>query len=93
MKEVNELIKQLEIGEITIEQFLKKLESKPIKIKNNKKTNLINEIKKQIVKNNNESKNIYIIEHQKYFGLKDVLIIHKTNNYELTKTHFVITIY
>lgn len=59
MKEVNELIKQLEIGEITIEQFLKKLESKPIKIKNNKKTNLINEIKKQIVKNNNESKNIY----------------------------------
>lgn len=93
MKEVNELIKQLEIGEITIEQFLKELESKPIKIKNNKKTNLINEIKKQIVKNNNESKNIYIIEHQKYFGLKDVLIIHKTNNYELTKTHFIITIY
>lgn len=93
MKEVNELINKLEIGEITIEQFLKKLESKPIKIKNNKKTNLINNIKKQIVKNNNKSKNIYIIEHQKYFGLKDVLIIHKTNNYELTKTHFVITIY
>lgn len=93
MKEVNELIKQLEIGEITIEQFIKELESKPIKIKNNKKTNLINEIKKQIVKNNNESKNIYIIEHQKYFGLKDVLIIHKTNNYELTTTHYTITIY
>lgn len=93
MKEVNELINQLEIGEIIIEQFLSELELNPIKIKNNKKTNLINEIKKQIVKNNNESKNIYIIEHQKYFGLKDVLIIHKTNNYELTKTHFVITIY
>lgn len=46
MKEVNELINKLEIGEITIEQFLKKLESKPIKIKNNKKTNLINNIKK-----------------------------------------------
>ena len=93
MNEVNELIKNLEIGELTIEQFLKELESNPIKIKNNKKTNLINEIKKQIVKNNNESKNIYIIEHQKYFGLKDVLIIHKTNNYELTKTHFIIKIY
>ena len=93
MNEVNELINKLEIGEITIEKFLNELELKPIKIKNNKKTNLINNIKKQIVKNNNESKNIYIIEHQKYFGLKDVLIIHKTNNYELTTTHYTITIY
>lgn len=93
MNKVNELINQLEIGEITIEQFLSKLELNPIKIKNNKKTNLINNIKKQIVKNNKESKNIYIIEHQKYFGLKDVLIIHKTNNYELTTTHYTITIY
>ena len=60
MNKINELIKQLKIGEITIERFLKELESNPIKIKNNKKTNLINNIKKQIVKNNNESKNIYI---------------------------------
>lgn len=93
MNEVNELINQLEVGKLTIEQFLKELELNPIKIKNNKKTNLINNIKKQIVKSNNKSKDIYVIEHQKYFGLKDVLIIHKTNNYELTKTHFIITIY
>lgn len=93
MNEVNELIKNLEIGELTIEQFLKKLELNPIKIKQKEKTSIINNIKNQIVKNNNETKNIYIIEHQKYFGLKDVLIIHKINNYELTKTHFIITIY
>lgn len=93
MNEVNELIKNLEIRELTIEQFLKELELNPIKIKQKEKTSIINNIKKQIVKNNNETKNIYIIEHQKYFGLKDVLIIHKTNNYELTKTHFIITIY
>lgn len=93
MNKINELIKQLKIGEITIERFLKELESNPIKIKQKEKTSIINNIKKQIVKNNNESKNIYIIEHQKYFELKDVLIIHKTNNYELTKTHFIITIY
>ena len=93
MNKINELINQLEIGEITIEQFLKELEQNLIKVKHKDKVNIINNIKKQIVKNNNESKNIYIIEHQKYFGLKDVLIIHKTNNYELTKTHFIITIY
>lgn len=93
MKNINELINQLEIGEITIEQFLTRLELNPIKIKKDKKINIINNIKQQIIKNNNTSKDIYIIEHQKYFGLKDVLIIHKTNNYELTKTHFVITIY
>lgn len=78
MNEVNELIKNLEIGELTIEQFLNKLEQNLIKVKHKDKVNIINNIKKQIVKNNNESKNIYIIEHQKYFGLKDVLIIHKT---------------
>ena len=93
MNEINELIKNLEMGELTIEQFLNKLEQNLIKVKHKEKTSIINNIKKQIVKNNNESKNIYIIEHQKYFGLKDVLIIHKTNNYELTKTHFIITIY
>ena len=93
MNEVKELIKNLEIRELTIEQFLKELELNPIKIKQKEKTSIINNIKKQIVKNNNESKNIYIIEHQKYFGLKDVLIIHKTNNYELTKTNYKITIY
>lgn len=93
MNEVNELIKNLEIEELTIEQFLKELELNPIKIKQKEKTSIINNIKKQIVKNNNETKNIYIIEHQKYFGLKDVLIIHKTNNYELTKTKYIITIY
>ena len=93
MNEVNELIKNLEIGELTIEQFLNKLEQNLIKVKHKDKVNIINNIKKQIVKNNNESKNIYIIEHQKYFGIKDVLIIHKIENYELTKTHFIITIY
>ena len=93
MNEVNELIKNLEIGELTIEQFLNKLEQNLIKVKHKDKVNIINNIKKQIIDNNNKSKNIYIIEHQKYFGLKDVLIIHKTNNYELTKTHFIITIY
>lgn len=93
MNEVNELINQLEIGELTIEQFLNKLEQNLIKVKHKDKVNIINNIKKQIMKNNNESKNIYIIEHQKYFGLKDVLIIHKTNNYELTTTRYTITIY
>lgn len=93
MNEVNELINQLEIGELTIEQFLSKLELNPIKIKPDKKIKIINTIKQQIINNNNKSKNIYIIEHQKYFGLKDVLIIHKTNNYELTTTHYTITIY
>ena len=93
MNEVNELINQLEIGELTIEQFLSKLELNPIKIKPDKKIKIINTIKQQIIINNNNTNNIYIIEHQKYFGLKDVLIIHKTNNYELTTTHFIITIY
>lgn len=93
MNKINEQIKQLEIGNITIEIFLRDLEQNPINVDYKDKINIINNIKKQIVKNNNESKNIYIIEHQKYFGLKDVLIIHKTNNYELTKTHFIITIY
>lgn len=93
MNNINDLIKQLEIGNITIEIFLRELEQNPIKVDYKNKINIINNIKNQIVKNNNESKNIYIIEHQKYFGLKDVLIIHKTNNYELTKTHFIITIY
>lgn len=93
MNEVNELIKNLEIRELTIEQFLKELELNPIKIKQKEKTSIINNIKKQIMNNNNKSNNKYIIEHQKYFGLKDVLIIHKTNNYELTKTNYKITIY
>lgn len=93
MNEVNELIKNLEIGELTIEIFLHELEQNPIKVDYKDKINIINNIKKQIVKNNNETKNIYIIEHQKYFGIKDVLIIHKIENYELTKTHFIITIY
>lgn len=93
MNEVNELINQLEIGELTIEQFLSKLELNPIKIKSDKKIKIINTIKQQIIINNNNTNNIYIIEHQKYFGLKDVLIIHKTNNYELTTTHYTITIY
>lgn len=93
MNEVNELIKNLEIGELTIEQFLKKLELNPIKIKHKDKINIINNIKKQIINNNNKSNNQYIIEHQKYFGIKDVLIIHKIENYELTKTNYKITIY
>lgn len=93
MNEVNELINQLEIGELTIEQFLSKLELNPIKIKPDKRIKIINTIKQQIIINNNNTNNIYIIEHQKYFGLKDVLIIHKTNNYELTTTHYTITIY
>lgn len=93
MNEVNELINQLKIGELTIEQFLSKLELNPIKIKPDKKIKIINTIKQQIIINNNNTNNIYIIEHQKYFGLKDVLIIHKTNNYELTTTHYTITIY
>lgn len=93
MNEVNELINQLEIGELTIEQFLSKLELNPIKIKPDKKIKIINTIKQQIIINNNNTNNIYIIEHQKYFGLKNVLIIHKTNNYELTTTHYTITIY
>lgn len=93
MNKINELIKQLEIGNITIEKFLSELEQNPIKIKQKDKTNLINKIKKQIINNNKKSNIKYIIDHQKYFGLKDVLIIHKTNNYELTKTHFIITIY
>lgn len=93
MNDVNELIKQLEIGELTIEQFLNKLKVNPIKANRKEKINIINNIKQQIIINNNNTNNIYIIEHQKYFGLKDVLIIHKTNNYELTTTHFIITIY
>lgn len=93
MNEVNELIKNLEIGELTIEQFLKKLELNPIKIKHKDKVNIINNIKKQIIDNNNKSNNQYIIEHQKYFGIKDILIIHKIENYELTKTNYKITIY
>ena len=93
MNKINELIKQLEIGNITIEIFLHELEQNPIKINYKDKVNIINNIKKQIINNNNKSNNKYIIEHQKYFGLKDVLIIHKTNNYELTTTHYTITIY
>lgn len=93
MNKINELIKQLEIGNITIEIFLRELEQNPIKINYKDKVNIINNIKKQIINNNNKSNNKYIIEHQKYFGIKDILIIHKTQNYELTKTHFIITIY
>lgn len=93
MNKINELIKQLEIGNITIEIFLRELEQNPIKIDYNNKINIINNIKQQIIINNNNTNNIYIIEHQKYFGLKDVLIIHKIKNYELTKTRFLITIY
>ena len=37
MNEVNELIKNLEIRELTIEQFLKELELNPIKIKQKEK--------------------------------------------------------
>lgn len=93
MIKVNELIKQLEIGEITFENFLSELEQNPIKVKNKDKMNIINELKKQIIINNTNSTNQYIIDHQKYFGIKDVLIIHKIENYELTKTRFLITIY
>lgn len=93
MNEVNELIKNLEIGELTIEQFLNKLEQNLIKVKHKDKVNIINNIKKQIIDNNNKSNNKYIIEHQKYFGIKDILIIHKIENYELTKTNYKITIY
>lgn len=93
MNKINELIKQLEIGEITIEIFLNELEQNPIKVEYKEKINIINNIKKQIINNNNQSNNKYIIEHQKYFGIKDVLIIHKIENYELTKTRFLITIY
>lgn len=93
MNKINELIKQLKIGNITIEIFLHELEQNPIKVDYKEKINTINNIKKQIINNNNKSNDKYIIEHQKYFGIKDVLIIHKTQNYELTKTHFIITIY
>lgn len=93
MNKINELFKQLEIGDITIEQFLNTLEQNPIKIDYKDKINIINNIKKQIIVNNNKSNNKYIIEHQKYFGIKDILIIHKIENYELTKTRFLITIY
>ena len=93
MNEVNELIKNLEIGELTIEQFLNKLKQNLIKVKHKDKINIINNIKKQIINNNNKSNNKYIIEHQKYFGIKDILIIHKIENYELTKTNYKITIY
>lgn len=93
MNKINELIKQLKIGNITIEIFLHELEQNPIKVDYKEKINTINNIKKQIIDNNNKSNNKYIIEHQKYFGIKDILIIHKTQNYELTKTHFIITIY
>lgn len=93
MNKINELFKQLEIGDITIEQFLNTLEQNPIKIDYKDKINIIKNIKKQIIVNNNKSNDKYIIEHQKYFGIKDVLIIHKMHNYELTKIHFIITIY
>jgi hypothetical protein len=93
MIKVNELIKQLEIGEITFEKFLSELEQNPIKVKYKDKVNIINNIKKQVINNNNKSNDKYIIEHQKYFGIKDILIIHKIKNYELTKIHYTITIY
>ena len=93
MNKINELIKQLEIGEITIEKFLNELEQNPIKVDYKDKINIINNIKKQIIDNNNKTNNKYIIEHQTYFGIKDILIIHKIENYELTKTRFLITIY
>jgi|GEM_PF-5346001 hypothetical protein len=93
MNKINELIKQLEIGNITIEIFLHELEENPIKVNNKNKINIINNIKKQIIDNNNKTNNKYIIEHQKYFGIKDVLIIHKIENYELTKTRYMIKIY
>ena len=93
MNEVNKLIKNLEIGELTIEQFLNTLEQNPIKVDYKDKINIIKNIKQQIIVNNNKSNDKYIIEHQKYFGIKDVLIIHKIENYELTKICFLITIY
>lgn len=93
MIKVNELIKQLEIGEITFEKFLSELEQNPIKVKYKEKENIINELKKQIIINNTNSTNQYIIEHQKYFGIKDMIIVHKIENYELTKTKYTITIY
>lgn len=93
MIKVNELIKQLEIGDITIEKFLSEFKQNPIKLKYKDKVNIINNIKKQVINNNNKSNNKYIIEHQKYFGIKDILIIHKIENYELTKIRYTITIY
>lgn len=93
MNKINEQIKQLEIGNITIEIFLRDLEQNPINVDYKDKINIINNNKKQIINNNNKSNDKYIIEHQKYFGIKDVLIIHKTHNYELTKTNYKITIY
>lgn len=93
MIKVNELIKQLEIGDLTIEKFLSELEENPIKVKYKDKVNIINNIKKQIINNNNKSNDKYIIEHQKYFGIKDIIIVHKIENYELTKTKYTITIY
>lgn len=93
MIKVNELIKQLEIGEITFEKFLSELEQNPIKVKYKDKVNIINNIKKQVINNNNKSNDKYIIEHQKYFGIKDIIIIHKIENYELTKTKYTIIIY
>lgn len=93
MNKINELIEQLGIGEITFEKFLKDLEQNPIKVKYKDKVNIINNIKKQVINNNHTSNDKYIIEHQKYFGIKDILIIHKIKNYELTKIHYTITIY
>lgn len=93
MIKVNELIEKLEIGDITIEKFLSELEQNPIKVKYKEKENIINNIKKQIINNNNKSNDKYIIEHQKYFGIKDIIIVHEIENYELTKIHYTITIY
>lgn len=93
MLKVNELIEQLEIGEITFENFLKQLEQNPIKVKYKNKVNIINKVKQQIIINNSKSSNQYIIEHQKYFGIKDIIIVHKIENYELTKTNYTIIIY
>ena len=93
MIKVNELIKQLEIGDLTIEKFLSELEQNPIKVKYKNKVNIINKVKQQIIINNSKSSNQYIIEHQKYFGIKDIIIVHKIENYELTKIRYTITIY
>lgn len=93
MIKVNELIEQLEIGDITIEKFLSELEQNPIKVKYKEKENIINKVKQQIIINNSKSSNQYIIEYQKYFGIKDIIIIHKIENYELTKTKYTIIIY